>query len=49
MSSSNNSARINFRVSDDLTVQRQGLGALLLVDALRRSLQISEQSVTPIG
>ena len=31
------------RLAVDHTVQGQGLGALLLVDALRRSLQISEQ------
>ena len=31
------------RLAVDRTVQGQGLGALLLVDALRRSLQISEQ------
>lgn len=31
------------RLAVDLTVQGQGLGALLLVDALRRSLHISEQ------
>lgn len=31
------------RLAVDQTVQGQGLGALLLVDALRRSLQISEQ------
>lgn len=31
------------RLAVDQSVQGQGLGALLLVDALRRSLQISEQ------
>ncbi len=31
------------RLAVDRSVQGQGLGALLLVDALRRSLQISEQ------
>jgi GNAT superfamily N-acetyltransferase len=31
------------RLAVDHTMQGQGLGALLLVDALRRSLQISEQ------
>ncbi|MFM7932462.1 MAG: GNAT family N-acetyltransferase [Pirellula sp.] len=31
------------RLAVDQSVQRQGLGGLLLVDALRRSLQISEQ------
>lgn len=31
------------RLAVDHTVQGQGLGALLLVDSLRRSLQISEQ------
>jgi len=31
------------RLAVDLRMQGQGLGALLLVDALRRSLQISEQ------
>ena len=31
------------KLAVDRSVQGQGLGALLLVDALRRSLQISEQ------
>src|SRR5688572_30324837 len=31
------------RLAVDQSVRRQGLGALLLVDALRRSVQISEQ------
>jgi predicted GNAT family N-acyltransferase len=31
------------RIAVDQSVQGQGLGAFLLVDALRRSLQISEQ------
>jgi GNAT superfamily N-acetyltransferase len=31
------------RLAVDQTVQGQGLGALLLIDALRRSVQISEQ------